>query len=444
MTSIDSGKLSSDILSEITTHMKYAKYVPEKKRRETWTELVTRNKEMHQRKYPNLHNDIEKVYADFVLTKKVLPSMRSLQFAGKPIEVNPSRLYNCSFLHVNHIDAFSETIFLLLSGTGVGVSVQKDHVDQLPPLLGPERLEGNERARRYLVGDSIEGWADAVKVLIEAWFKGKKPLEFDYRDVRAKGEQLMTSGGKAPGPGPLRECITQVTNILEAAVQTRGRGTKLRPIEVHDIICHLADAVLAGGIRRAALISLFSFEDEAMLTCKTGNWWEINPQRGRANNSVVLVRDKLQESDFFRIWKKIEDSGSGEPGIFLTNDAELGVNPCLTGDSIIRVKDGNVIATDDDSFKAEGISYDIPLKMLIEKLDQGNEVYALSFNESIKEKEWKHITAGALTRTLADVIELEMDDGTILKCTPDHKVFTTNRGYVEAKDLTTEDDLVKM
>jgi len=328
MTSIDSGKLSSDILSEITTHMKYAKYVPEKKRRETWTELVTRNKEMHQRKYPNLHNDIEKVYADFVLTKKVLPSMRSLQFAGKPIEVNPSRLYNCSFLHVNHIDAFSETIFLLLSGTGVGVSVQKDHVDQLPPLLGPERLEGNERARRYLVGDSIEGWADAVKVLIEAWFKGKKPLEFDYRDVRAKGEQLMTSGGKAPGPGPLRECITQVTNILEAAVQTRGRGTKLRPIEVHDIICHLADAVLAGGIRRAALISLFSFEDEAMLTCKTGNWWESNPQRGRANNSVVLVRDKLQEADFFKIWKKIEDSGSGEPGIFLTNDSELGVNPC--------------------------------------------------------------------------------------------------------------------
>lgn len=328
MVSTDSGKLSADILSDITVFMKYSKYLPEKKRRESWQELVDRNMEMHIRKFPNLESEITKVYTDFVLPKKVLPSMRSLQFAGKPIEVNPTRLYNCSFLHVNHIDAFSETMFLLLSGTGVGISVQQHHVEQLPPVLGPSKLEGNERPRRYLVGDSIEGWADAVKVLIESWFKGKKPLEFDYRDIRPKGEQLVTSGGKAPGAGPLRECITQVTNILEAALQTRGHGTHLTPIEVHDIICHLADAVLAGGIRRAALISLFSFEDEAMLTCKTGNWWETNPQRGRANNSVVLVRDKLQEADFFKIWKKIEESGAGEPGLFLTNDAELGVNPC--------------------------------------------------------------------------------------------------------------------
>ncbi len=324
----DSGKLARDVLSDVTVFMKYSRYLPELKRRETWKELVTRNMEMHIRKYPELENEITQVYNEFVMTKKVLPSMRSLQFAGKPIEVNPSRLYNCSFMHVNHLDAFSETMFLLLSGTGVGVSVQQHHVDQLPALMGTEQLEGKERPRRYLVGDSIEGWADAVKVLVEAWFKGKKPIEFDYSDIRAKGEQLITSGGKAPGAGPLRECITQVTNILEAAIQTRGRGTKLKPIEVHDIICHLADAVLAGGIRRAALISLFSFEDEEMLTSKTGAWWETNPQRGRANNSVVLVRDKLQESDFFRIWKKVEDSGAGEPGVFLTNDAELGTNPC--------------------------------------------------------------------------------------------------------------------
>lgn len=320
--------LPRKILSDITTYMKYSKYVPEKKRRETWDELVDRNLSMHLIRFPQLSDEIKNVYENFVRSKKVLASMRSFQFAGKPIEINNSRIYNCSFAPVDNIAVFSEIMFLLLGGTGVGFSVQKNHVEKLQPILGTLPLESRERPRRYLVGDSIEGWSDAIKVLIESWFKGKKPWEFDYRDIRPKGAHLITSGGKAPGAGPLRECVTQITNILERAIQERGRGTKLKPIEAHDIVCHIADAVLAGGIRRAALISLFSFDDEEMISSKSGNWWEINPHRGRANNSVVLMRDKLSKEDFLGLWKKIEASGAGEPGIYLSNDEDWGTNPC--------------------------------------------------------------------------------------------------------------------
>ena len=321
------GQTPQEILSDITVHMKYAKYLPEKKRRETWEELVTRNKDMHIQNFPNLKDDIEQAYK-FVYDKKVLPSMRSLQFSGKPIELAPSRIYNCAFAPVDHLAVFSEVMFLLLGGTGVGVSVQEHHIEKLPPVLGTLPLDGRERPKRYLIGDSITGWADAIKVLIETWFKGKKPVEFDYRDIRQKGERLITSGGKAPGPAPLRECIAKVTNVLENAVAERGRGTQLKPIEVHDIVCFIADAVLAGGIRRAALISLFSYGDIEMLTCKSGNWWETHPQRGRANNSVVLLRNKVTRQDFFDIWKKVEESGAGEPGFIFTNDKDMGVNPC--------------------------------------------------------------------------------------------------------------------
>ena len=322
------GNTSVKILSDITVYMKYAKYIPELKRRETWGELVTRNMKMHINRYPELEDEIKEAYK-LVYDKKVLPSMRSMQFAGKPIGVNPSRVYNCAFMPIDHIDAFSETMFLLLGGTGVGYSVQKHHVEKLPPVRGVMRPEGKQRKKRYLVGDSIEGWADAVKVLIESWFNNKRELEFDFRDIRPKGAKLVTSGGKAPGPGPLRECLVQVTNIFENAVQERGTGTQLKPIEVHDIICHIADAVLAGGIRRAALISLFSFSDEEMLTCKFGNWWELNPQRGRANNSAVAVRHRIKEKDFFEFWEKVKASGSGEPGIYFTNDQNWGTNPCV-------------------------------------------------------------------------------------------------------------------
>ena len=309
--------VTQEILSDITTYMKYAKYIPDLKRRETWEELVTRNKEMHQAKFPQLKNEIENAYK-LVYDKKVLPSMRSLQFAGKPIELNNARIFNCSFLPIDDWRSFSEIMFLLLSGCGVGYSVQTHHVEKLPEIKIPVKH------KRYLIGDSIEGWADAVRMLCKAYFSGGALPLFDFRDIRPKGAQLITVGGKAPGPEPLKECLFQLQKILDR----KKNGDKLTSLEAHDMACHIADAVLSGGIRRAALISLFNLDDEAMLTCKFGNWWEENPQRGRSNNSAVVMRHKIDEEEFFKLWKKIELSNSGEPGIYFSNDKDWGTNPC--------------------------------------------------------------------------------------------------------------------
>jgi ribonucleoside-diphosphate reductase alpha chain len=300
--------------------MKYAKFIPELERRETWEELVTRNMNMHIKKYPQIAGEIVEVY-QYVYDKKVLPSMRSMQFGGKPIEISPNRIYNCAYLPIDHLDAFSEAMFLLLGGTGVGYSVQKHHVEKLPEIRKPNP----NRTRRFLVGDSIEGWADAIKVLMKSYFgEHLSTPDFDFSDVRPKGAQLVTSGGKAPGPQPLKDCLHKLKGMLDA----KEDGEKMTPIEVHDMVCHIADAVLAGGIRRAALISLFSADDHEMIACKSGAWWETNPQRGRANNSAALVRHKITKEFFMDLWKRVEASGAGEPGIYFTNDKDWGTNPC--------------------------------------------------------------------------------------------------------------------
>jgi ribonucleoside-triphosphate reductase len=311
--------ISTRILSDITVFMKYAKYQPQLNRRETWHELVTRNKGMHQKKYPQLTEEIEAAYK-YVYDKKILPSMRSMQFAGRPIEVNPARIYNCAFLPIDDWRAFGEVMFLLLGGTGVGYSVQNDHIDKLPEIRKPKQ----NRKKRFLIGDSIEGWADAVKILMKSYFTGTSSIDFDFSDIRPKGARLITAGGKAPGPGPLRECLVKLQGIMD----TKEDGDKLTTIEVHDMVCHIADAVLAGGIRRAALICLFSPDDDEMISCKSGAWWELNPQRGRANNSAVLLRSITEKDQFWDIWKRIEASGAGEPGIYFTNNVEWGTNPC--------------------------------------------------------------------------------------------------------------------
>jgi len=314
-------ELASEILSNITVHMKYAKYLPEENRRETWEELVDRNKAMHIKTYPQLADQINDVYK-LVYEKKVLPSMRSLQFGGKPIEISPNRVYNCAYLPIDHIDSFHEVMFLLLGGTGVGYSVQNHHVSKLPPINKPYE----KRRRRFLIGDSIEGWADAIKVLMKSYMGDRRSsrISFDYSDIRPKGAQLVTSGGKAPGPQPLKECLVKLKGIL----QSKEDGDQLTTVEVHDIVCHIADAVLAGGIRRAALISLFSADDHEMISCKSGDWWETNPQRGRANNSACLMRHKITRDYFMNLWERVEKSGAGEPGIYFNNDKDWGTNPC--------------------------------------------------------------------------------------------------------------------
>jgi ribonucleoside-diphosphate reductase alpha chain len=295
-----------------------------------------------------------------------------MQFAGPAIQKNPTRIFNCSFLPMDSIDSFSELMFLLLSGVGVGYSVQTHHIKKLPDIRKPKK------SRRYLIGDSLEGWADSIKILMSSYYDGKSLPIFDFTDIRPKGSMLVTSGGKAPGPEPLKECLINIKKILDR----KNDGEKLTSLEIHDINCFIADAVLAGGIRRSAMISLFDLDDDEMLTCKStydlqplnneitetnglfqfyveylGNrhsivlpadsdneddvtwktylesgyklpWFFVAPHRGRANNTATILRHKIEKDVFLQLWKTITDNHTGEPGIFFTNDKNWGLNPC--------------------------------------------------------------------------------------------------------------------
>jgi len=269
-------------------------------------------------KHPHMEKDIKQAMKA-VKQKKLLPSMRAMQFAGVAITKSESRIYNCAYLPIDDYRAFSEIMFLLLGGTGVGYSVQFKHVRNLPEIVKPMKTQ------KYVIGDSIEGWADSVRHLIGSYLgiRKTKPV-FDFSDIRPKGSRLVTAGGKAPGPEPLKVCLFH----LETLLNRKETGTSLTPLEVHDMVCYIADAVLAGGIRRAALISLFSMDDEEMLTSKYGNWWELNPQRGRANNSAVIRRHRITKVEFNKFWKKVKESNAGEPGMYFTNNSDYGTNPC--------------------------------------------------------------------------------------------------------------------
>jgi ribonucleoside-triphosphate reductase len=306
-------------LSDITVWNKYAKFLPDKGRRENYEEIVTRNKEMHQRKYPQLAEQIEEVYREYVSTKRVLPSMRSLQFGGRPIELAHNRIFNCAYMPAEDYHFFPELMFLLLGGTGMGYSVQSHHVNKLPPVKEPK----SRGYHKFQVQDSIVGWADAIKVVSKAFLVGGSLPAFDYRDIREKGSELVTTGGQAPGPEPLKACVDNLVNLFSGAV-----GRHLRPIEVHDAACIIADAVLAGGIRRAAMISLFDVLDEEMIECKSGNWWETHPYRARSNNSAVLIRGEVSCDQFVRLMGRVEASGCGEPGVYWNNNRDWGTNPC--------------------------------------------------------------------------------------------------------------------
>lgn len=305
-------------LSDVVVYTKYAKYRSKDKRRETWNEIVDRYLAMMMKRYPHLEGKI-KSNGVLLREKKVLMSMRAAQFSGIAMEKNESRGYNCAYMPIDDYRSFSEAMFLLLGGTGLGYSVQYAHVAQLPEIRRPSK------SQKFVIEDSIEGWADAVKHLMKAYFglRETKP-RFDFSSIRGKGERLITAGGKAPGPEPLKRCLMEVELVLERFKD----GSKLRPIDAHDILCHIANAVLAGGIRRAALIALFSADDLEMINCKSGVWWETNPQRGRANNSAVLLRHRAKKKFFLDLWKRVQESGSGEPGIYFSNDPNWGTNPC--------------------------------------------------------------------------------------------------------------------
>ena len=330
-------EIASQILSDLTIYMKYAKYIPELKRRETWDEIVTRNKEMHIRKFPELKEEIEKVYK-YVYDKKVLPSMRALQFSGLPIEISPNRQFNCVALAIDHPYAFGEIMFLLLGGSGVGIGIQNHSIEKLPDIKKPKKY------KRFLIDDSISGWAQAVEVLMKSYFRGTPCPDFDFSDIRQKGARLVTTGGKAPGPEPLKECLKNIKEILDS----KEDREKLTSLEVHDIICHISDSVLSGGIRRSALISIFSFDDEAMLKSKSIYYplqfklIGVYPPYNGCNEQYHLQYE-YRKRPFIKVLNKEELISYGFKKVVENFPASEGVNESLKVDPLILDTTKNTI-----------------------------------------------------------------------------------------------------
>mgnify|MGYP001001035333 CR=1 FL=1 len=309
---------------------KYARWIPEKKRRETWKESVTRVREMMHEQYPEVNGDIDWAY-DLMYKKRVLGSQRALQFGGKPIFKHHARVYNCIASYVDRPRFFQECMYLLLCGCGVGFSVQKHHVEKLPKLV--QKKEGT---KKFIIPDTIEGWSDAVGVLVSSYFENDKlfseytgrTVNFDFSEIRPAGSYLSSSSGKAPGPEPLKKALTNVKKVLDKALKEALFSTrKLRPIDVYDVVMHAADAVISGGVRRSATICLFSPDDEEMALAKTGNWFHDNPQRGRSNNSALLLRDSTTPEQFSELMQSVKEFG--EPGFVWSDSTELIVNPCV-------------------------------------------------------------------------------------------------------------------
>lgn len=311
---------SLQLLSDLTYYMKYSKYMPDQKRRETWAETVDRNKSMHLKKFPHLAKEIAKAY-ELVLDKKILPSMRSMQFGGTGIEQNNARMYNCSVIGIDTLDAFSDLFYLLLCGCGVGFSVRKNFIKKLPQL----KTKTGEKII-FTPEDSIEGWADCTRALFNAYFDKGSDIDFNLSNIRPKGALIKSSMCSAPGPEPLRLTLNNLKKMLDNKIIENDMN--LSSLDCYDICCLLSEAVLAGGVRRSSMIALFDKDDDLMLHAKEGNWWEKNPQRALSNNSVQFDRNNVSREEFDKIFTQCEKSGCGEPGIVWSNSDEWLVNPC--------------------------------------------------------------------------------------------------------------------
>lgn len=336
--------MSLKALSDYTVYSRYAHYLPEKKRRETWDEMVDRVFGMHEKKfeksleeYPEFRSDFE-FAREMVKKKRVLGSQRALQFGGAAIEKHNAKMFNCTFSYIDRVAAFQESMYLLLCGCGVGFSVQHKHVSKLPKIFQP-----NKEKKVFCPQDSIEGWSDCVGVLVSSYFEGDvtfpeyqgHKVEFDFSQIREEGS-LIAGQFKAPGPDGLRESLKKVKTLFNDRLE-KGENT-LHPIDAYDLIMHVSDAVLSGGVRRSATICLFSKDDGEMLNAKTGDWFTTNPQRGRSNNSALLVRDQITHEEFSKLIESTKQFG--EPGFVFSDTEDSGYNPCLPKWAKVLTKNG--------------------------------------------------------------------------------------------------------
>lgn len=336
---------AKDMMAQSKFYMGYSRWVELEQRYETWEESVKRVMDMHREKYkekmtPALSAAID--YAEEAYKEKlVLGAQRALQFGGEQLFKHNARMYNCSVSHCDRPRFFQEAMYLLLCGCGVGFSVQKHHVNKIPAI----QKRSEKRVKIFIVPDSIEGWADAYGVLLSSYltegatfpeYQGVQ-VHFDFSLIRPKG--AMISGGfKAPGPDGLRDSLVKCEKLLQDLVVNKKEPVKIPTIVAYDFVMHMSDAVLSGGVRRSATICLFDKDDQDMLKAKTGDWYFTNPQRGRSNNSVMLVRDELTREEWAEIMKSVKDFG--EPGFIFTDNKEFCYNPCVEIGMLPTAEDG--------------------------------------------------------------------------------------------------------
>lgn len=399
---------SRDIISDYIFYSKYSRVKPDGKK-ETWEEAVSRVMEMHYQffdgKIKEENKDaFNKVFQEAWVSynnQEILGSQRSLQYGGPQLLKNNFRSFNCSGSYCNRIEFFKELMELLLSGCGAGFSVQKVHTEQLPIVKG---LESNLSKTHYTIEDSIEGWVNSTGDLIEAYYKGYPDIEFDYSQIRPEGS-FVSGGFKAPGSEPLKICHNKLRKIL-----SKAKGRKLRPFELHLMSCIIADAVISGGIRRSAMISIFDIDDEEMLQCKTGDWFLTYPELCRCNNSAAIYEDTPKEK-YDKIFEYIQQYG--EPGVVFPADNEVVTNPCcFSGDTLIAVADGRNA---------------VPIKDLSDAGKQF-QVYYKTDNDSVKITNAKAFSTGK-----KELIEIVLSNGSSFRCTRDHFLRLIDGEYILAE-----------
>lgn len=398
---------SRDIISDYIFYSKYSRVKPDGKK-ETWPESVSRVMEMHYEFFNGKIKDenkdaFNKAFQEAwsaYYNQEVLGSQRSLQYGGPQLLKNNFRSFNCSGSYCNRIEFFQELMELLLSGSGVGYSIQKVHIKQLPIVKGID----NSKKVSTVIEDSIEGWALSTGLLIESYYKGLSDIEFDYSHIRPEGA-FVSGGFKAPGPEPLKVCHDKLRKIL-----SKAKGRKLRPFELHLMSCIIADAVISGGIRRSAMISIFDIDDEEMLQCKTGDWFLAHPELCRCNNSVAIYEDTPKEK-YDKIFEYIKQYG--EPGLLFMPDTEMVVNPCcFAGDTLIAVADGRNA---------------VSIKELSE-IGKEFPVYYKTDKNSVKITNAKAFWTGK-----KELIEIVLSNGSSFRCTKDHFLRLKDGDYVLAE-----------
>ena len=434
---------SAKLISNAKFYESYARYNEVEKRYETWDEAVARVMNMHRTKYasvmtPTLSGLLDVAELSY-RKQEMLGAQRALQFGGEQLLKANAKMYNCTASYCDRSAFFGETFYLMLCGCGVGFSVQHQHVAKLPDIT-----KRTKQAKTFIVEDSIEGWASAVGALMQSFFVDpsefhSRKIYFDLTKIRLKGAEI-SGGFKAPGPDPLRKALDKIEKLIKDELD--AGATRLRPIVAYDICMHVADAVISGGVRRAATICLFSFDDQEMITAKTGDWFVSNPQRGRSNNSVVLLRDEITHVQFAEIMESVKHSG--EPGFVWTDDLEILFNPCVSGDTLIHLRDHNVVSN--GKCVAKGLEYTMPIKLFYDTYGNcKNSIVPLvkSKNLITGTDEYKQVKWSDLTKRNAELLKITAPSGKSIKVTPDHKVYTVNRGWVEARNLIETDTLVE-